>query len=143
MNFTFELTMPNCPIERKTVGNQTTAWSTENGIDVLKIYGEKLDDKQLAGDLRDAFTGAFQYFNGAYNGKMNVEANWYEAQIPLDNLTMTILGKQRGETVTLSEIANSSEYNKWNTIGMYGAGSLDEAKLVNVKYHHFGVYTEE
>ena len=142
-NFTFELTMPNCPIERKTVGNQTTAWSTENGIDVLKIYGEKLDDKQLAGDLRDAFTGAFQYFNGAYNGKMNVEANWYEAQIPLDNLTMTILGKQRGETVTLSEIANSSEYNKWNTIGMYGAGSLDEAKLVNVKYHHFGVYTEE
>ena len=144
MNFSFELEMPtNCPIKRQSVGNQTTAWSkTEAGVDVLKIYGEKLDNKTIAGDLRDAFTGAFQFFNGAYNDKVNVEANWYKADIPTSNLTMVIMGKQRGQQVTLSDIEKSSVYTEWNTVGMYGNGALDESELVNVEYYHFNVYTE-
>lgn len=63
MNFSFELEMPtNCPIKRQSVGNQTTAWSkTEDGVDVLKVYGEKYDREAMAADLRDAFIGVYNF----------------------------------------------------------------------------------
>lgn len=142
MNFSFELEMPtNCPIKRQSVGNQTTAWSkTEDGVDVLKVYGEKYDREAMAADLRDAFIGVYNFQNGAYNDDANIEGKWYELQVPTNHYM--IIGQSNEAVVNLAQISPSSEYIKWNTRGFYVNGELDEYTLTNAKYHHFNVYTE-
>jgi len=142
-DFTFQLTMPdNCPIKRKSVGNQTTAWSAnEDGVDVLKVYGEKLDREAMAADLRDAFVGVYNFQNGAYNDDANIEGQWYELTVPTNHYM--IIGKSNEDIVTLAQISPSSVYTQWNTRGFYVNGHLDEYTLTNVKYHHFNVYTEK
>ena len=148
MNFSFELKMPtNCPIQRKSVGNQTTAWSKNaNDADVLKVYGEKLADENvnreaMSADLRDAFIGVYNFQNGAYNAAANVEGNWYELNVPTNNYV--IIGKTNAAVATLAQISPSSEHNQWNTRGFFYNGHLAEYTLTDVKYYHFNVYTEK
>ena len=142
VNFTFELTAPECPITQESAGNKTTKWDGKQ----LIVYGEMLnaDDKTIAGDMRDAFQGAFDFQNTAYP-KKNVEADWYTINL---GDAMSAFGGQLigasgiGASANLGQIANSSVYSDWNTIGYFNEVDFAHFDVDNVTYYHFGVYKE-
>ncbi len=165
-DFTFQLTMPdNCPIKRETVGNQTSKWNDKKNE--LTIYGQKLKDGVCV-DMRDAFVGAFEvksigeqtdYFDYAHAyGEMNVEADWYKITWPqvemVDNATLIgiNLASRMVHNTTLGQIANISEYGKWNTYaqiarvftmdGLEASADRTTYATEAVEYDHFGVYPE-
>lgn len=142
VNFTFELTAPECPIKQESAGNKTTKWDGKQ----LIVYGEMLNtaDKTIAGDMRDAFQGAFDFQNTAYP-KKNVEADWYTINL---GDAMSAFGGQligtsgNGASANLGEIVNSSVYSDWNTMGYFNEVDFAHFDVDYVTYTHFGVYKE-
>ena len=157
MNFTFELTMPDCPIKReKTPGESSVIW---NG-NTVKVYGERGTTEEtkhtIYGDLRDAFTGAFDIEAGVYTPTM--EAGYYHFQLNDDFIFPSnkelIGGDYQGDTGTLADIVSTSLWSTWNTqqtgfkdgddfVTMVAADSRNmDTDTDGVVYYHFNVYKE-
>ena len=162
--FTFELTMPECPVTRdynKTIADdKSILWTKEskdrNGNDVLddvlKVYGEKSPqfDGIIYGDLRDAFINAFENKSGVYTA--TPEAGFYNIYVDDVNQDKVLLGQTNrvNNPVTLDFITANSLWSQWNTfqhqVSDKAAGEtydFAEMQANKVIYNHFGVYPEE
>ena len=159
--FTFELTMPECPVTRdynKSIADKSIMWTKEekdrndNKVldDVLKVYGEKASgvDGHIYGDLRDAFINAFENKAGAYTATK--EAGYYNLHVTDVSQEKQLLGQFRDNWVTLEDIPAESLWSQWTTAqaqaadksagGMWEFAEMQADKVV---YNHFGVYPEE
>ena len=149
--FNFELTMPECPIERVKPTTETSVmwgtWKDNNeNFDLLKVYGEHNSDNGINyGDLRDAFTNAFVIETGAYNATK--EAYFYTLET--ENIDRTALNEEQliystasGTTVNLGQIVSSSIWTDWNTTDTQFAADAVDMLADNVVYNHFGVYPQ-
>ena len=160
--FTFELTMPECPVKREKPMTETsvqwgTAYDTADNnkeYDMLEVYGEwDATDNVIKGDLRDAFTNIFKVNGGVY--AVQPEARFYTFTTAMlntatpDNDETLISKTTNGQPVNLGEIVSSSRYVDWNTSDAYFLSNLknDVTKTdmlaENVVYNHFGVYPQE
>ena len=156
MNFTFELTMPDCPITRvkSTTDDKSVMWSKikfegdNNTYDYLRVYGEQAPTGEtesiVYGDLRDAFTGAFDYKTGKYTA--TTEAGYYNVYVAGVSQEKSLLGQTNtvNNPVTLDYITTNSLWSEWNTwqyLPYGGNFALMEAN--KVIYNHYGVYEEE
>ena len=156
MNFTFELTMPDCPITRvkSTTDDKSVMWSKikfegdNNTYDYLRVYGEQAPTGEtesiVYGDLRDAFTGAFDYKTGKYTA--TTEAGYYNVYVAGVSQEKSLLGQTNtvNNPVTLDYIITNSLWSEWNTwqyLPYGGNFALMEAN--KVIYNHYGVYEEE
>ena len=118
--FTFELTMPECPVTRVKPATETSVqwgkWTADNQEwDLLKVYGE-LDNNTIYGDLRDAFTNVFTKNGTAYTATK--EASYYTfetAMIDASESEMLIDATTNGITVNLAQIEAVSTWADWNT----------------------------
>ena len=166
MNFTFELTMPDCPITRvkSTNDDKSVQWAKlkigDDMFDYLRVYGEQ-DPRPFAnggteshiyGDLRDAFTGAFTNKAGVYEA--TTEAGYYTFNVTDDAVYGVSQDKMlvgqfatNNNPVTLAYINSSSQWGNWNTVqkSVRDANGVDFAimEATNVVYNHYGVYEEE
>ena len=166
MNFTFELTMPDCPITRvkSTNDDKSVQWAKlkigDDMFDYLRVYGEQ-DPRPFAnggteshiyGDLRDAFTGAFTNKAGVYEA--TTEAGYYTFNVTDDAVYGVSQDKMlvgqfatNNNPVTLAYINSSSQWGNWNTVqkSVRDANGVDFATMeaTNVVYNHYGVYEEE
>ena len=146
--FTFELTMPECPIVRdfdKTISaDKSIRWTRDNNNnEYLTVYGEG-SNGTIYGDLRDAFVGAFENNAGAYDA--TPEAGFYNLTVGVEN-DETLIGKvgagDNGDNVTLASIVETSLWNTWNTKQTNYAGTFARMEATGVFYNHFGVYRED
>ncbi|HJG78191.1 hypothetical protein, partial [Phocaeicola barnesiae] len=145
--FTFELTMPECPVTRVKPATETSVqwgkWTADNKEwDLLKVYGE-LDDNTIYGDLRDAFTNVFTKNGTAYTATK--EASYYTfetAMIDASESEMLIGATTNGITVNLAQIEAVSTWANWNTKDTKFAKNAVDMLADNVVYNHFGVYPE-
>ena len=163
-NFTFELTMPECPVTRdynKSIADdKSILWTKEakdrngNNVldDVLKVYGEKSPqfDGIIYGDLRDAFINAFENKSGVYTA--TAEAGFYKIYVDDVNQDKVLLGQTSkvNNPVTLDFVTTNSLWSEWNTfqhqVSDKNAGdayNFAEMQANRVIYNHFGVYPEE
>ena len=149
--FTFELTMPECPITRvkSTNDDKSVLWTKDaDNNDVLKVYGEQNPKEEtestVYGDLRDAFTGAFDYKTGKYTA--TAEAGFYNIYVAGVDQDKALLGQINtiNNPVTLDYITTSSLWSEWNTWQYLAYGGKFVTMEANkVIYNHYGVYTEE
>lgn len=151
--FKFQLTMPTCPITRvkSTADDKSVLWTKDaDNNDVLKVYGERGTEatklpNTIFGDLRDAFTGAFDYEKGEYVA--TVEAGFYDIYVANVGQDKVLLGQfsPAHNPVTLADITTSSLWSEWNTWQNLPFDGADFATMVaeKVVYNHFGVYQEE
>ena len=145
--FTFELTMPECPVTRVKPATETSVqwgkWTADNQEwDLLKVYGE-LDNNTIYGDLRDAFTNVFTKNGTAYTATK--EASYYTfetAMIDASESEMLIDATTNGITVNLAQIEAVSTWADWNTKDTKFAKNAVDMLADNVVYNHFGVYPE-
>ena len=156
-DFTFELTMPECPILREKPMTETSVqWGkaidyadNNKQYDMLEVYGE-LGNSIIYGDLRDAFTNIFKVSGGVYD----VQSEAYYYTFVTQNMTTaqneTLIGSTADNTeVNLGQINHVSTWAQWNTKDTKFDGNLknDVTKTdmlaENVVYNHFGVYPEE
>ena len=149
--FTFELTMPDCPITRvkSTNDDKSVLWTKDaDNNDVLKVYGEQAPTGEtesiIYGDLRDAFTGAFDYKTGKYTA--TTEAGYYNIYVAGVDQEKALLGQinTTNNPVTLDYITANSLWSEWNTWQYlaYG-GDFVTMEANKVIYNHYGVYAEE
>ena len=151
--FKFQLTMPTCPITRvkSTADDKSVLWTKgADNNDVLKVYGERGTEatklpNTIFGDLRDAFTGAFDYEKGEYVA--TVEAGFYDIYVANVGQDKVLLGQfsPAHNPVTLADITTSSLWSEWNTWQNLPFDGADFATMEaeKVVYNHFGVYQEE
>ena len=155
-DFTFELTMPECPIERVKPATETSVmWGTwkDNNNDVwdlLKVYGEldnevidnKVKVKVIYGDLRDAFTNVFENDKGTY--KALPEAYYYTLKTYEMDSPEKLIGSMSNDilTVNLGQIEPASTWNNWNTQDTEFKKDAIDMLADKVVYNHFGVYPE-
>ena len=156
--FNFELTMPECPIERVKPATETSVmWgkckaSDNKEYDLLKVYGE-LDtsdnaqdapNTRIFGDLRDAFTNAFEIKNGVYTAKE--EASYYIIKpAGIDSNEQLIarpLIPMIWPYVSLGQIPASSQWKDWTTWDTDFDKDNVDMEAEEVVYNHFGVYPE-
>ena len=145
--FTFELTMPECPVTRVKPATETSVqwgkWTADNKEwDLLKVYGE-LDNSTIYGDLRDAFTNVFTKNGTAYTATK--EASYYTfetAMIDASESETLIDATSNGVTVNLAQIEAVSTWSSWNTKDTKFAKDAVDMLADNVVYYHFGVYPE-
>ena len=161
-NFTFELTMPECPVTRdynKSIADdKSILWTKEakdrngNNVldDVLKVYGEKASgvDGHIYGDLRDAFINAFENKAGAYTATK--EAGYYNLHVTDVSQEKLLLGQFRDNWVTLEDIPAESLWSQWTTVQAQAADKsagdmweFAEMQADKVVYNHYGVYSQE
>ncbi len=145
-DFTFELTMPDCPIApdyNKTISaDKSIKWTKDaDENDVLKVYGE-LGNGRIYGDLRDAFLNAFENKNGAYTAEP--EASFYTMTVNEVSPDMLMGATRDGQIVDLGDIVTSSLWSNWNTqqIGFVNGAPFADILVNNIVYNHFGVYAE-
>ena len=151
--FTFELTMPECPVTRdynKTItADKSILWTKEaddangNGVldDILKVYGE-LGNAKIYGDLRDAFVNAFDNKSGVYT--VMPEAQFYTFDVDQVSKHYPLVGATTRQNVNLGKISTSSLWSDWNTYQHHVNGApFIETIAENVIYNHFGVYQQE
>ena len=149
--FTFELTMPDCPITRvkSTNDDKSVLWTKDaDNNDVLKVYGEQRPtdetESTVYGDLRDAFTGAFDYKTGKYTA--TAEAGYYNIYVAGVDQEKALLGQinTANNPVTLDYITANSLWSEWNTWQYLAYGGDFVTMAANkVVYNHYGVYAEE
>ena len=159
--FTFELTMPECPVTRdynKSIADKSIMWTKEekdrnrNKVldDVLKVYGERTSQFEgiIYGDLRDAFNNAFENKAGAYTATK--EAGYYNLHVTDVDQNKFLLSQFSDNWVTLKDITTESLWSQWNTyqrqVADKSAGDMwefAEMQADKVVYNHFGVYPEE
>ena len=155
--FTFELTMPECPIDREKPMTETSVqWGTaydfadnNKEYDMLEVYGE-LDGTTIYGDLRDAFTNIFKVSGGVYTKQP--EADFYTfvtRKMTTAENEMLISSTADGNKVNLGDINPVSTWAQWNTRdtefnpNLKNNVALTDMLADNVVYNHFGVYPEE
>ena len=154
MNFTFELTMPDCPITRvkSTNDDKSVLWAGlkigDTVYDYLRVYGEQAPTGEtesiIYGDLRDAFTGAFDYKAGKYTA--TAEAGYYNIYVAGVDQEKALLGQTNtaNNSVTLDYITANSLWSEWNTWQYLAkGGSFATMEANKVVYNHYGVYEEE
>ena len=155
-DFTFELTMSECPIERVKPATETSVmWGTwkDNNNDVwdlLKVYGESDNEvinnevkvKVIYGDLRDAFTNVFENDKGTY--KALPEAYYYTLKTYEMDSPEKLIGSMFNDilTVNLGQIAPASTWTDWNTQDTEFKKDAIDMLADKVVYNHFGVYPE-
>ena len=147
--FTFELTMPECPIKREKPMTETSVmwgtWEDNNeNFDLLKVYGEHSNDTNY-GDLRDAFTNIFKIEGTRYVAQP--EAGFYtfvteNIDRTAPNVEQLIGSTGSGTTVNLGLIDSGSTWINWNTTDTEFAADAVDMLADNVVYNHFGVYPE-
>ena len=149
----FEFTMPTLGITRvkSTADDKSVLWTKDaDNNDVLKVYGERGTEatklpNTIFGDLRDAFTGAFDYEKGEYVA--TVEAGFYDIYVANVDQDKVLLGQfsPAHNPVTLADITTSSLWSEWNTWQNLPFDGADFATMEaeKVVYNHFGVYQEE
>ena len=149
----FEFTMPTLGITRvkSTADDKSVLWTKDaDNNDVLKVYGERGTEatklpNTIFGDLRDAFTGAFDYEKGEYVATL--EAGFYDIYVANVGQDKVLLGQfsPAHNPVTLADITTSSLWSEWNTWQNLPFDGADFATMEaeKVVYNHFGVYQEE
>ena len=148
--FTFELTMPECPIKREKPMTETSVmwgtWEDNNeNFDLLKVYGEHNSNGTNYGDLRDAFTNIFKIEGTRYVAQP--EAGFYtfvteNIDRTAPNVEQLIGSTGSGTTVNLGLIDSGSTWINWNTTDTEFAADAVDMLADNVVYNHFGVYPE-
>ena len=141
VNFEFELKAPECPIKRVNVATDKAAKWNET-YDLLTVYGEKRqsgDAFVTAGDLKDAFSGAFTISGSKYTPTL--EASYYE--LVIEPISSGVLVGSTGGIATLNQISSSTIYTDWNTWGHYTPTTFDSFSVMSAAYNHFNVYPVE
>lgn len=153
--FTFELTMPECPVTRvkSTTADKSVLWSKLKDSDnkeweLLKVYGEKnANENKIMGDLRDAFTGIFNISGTKY--EVTPEASYYTLTTAAVDANEQLIGGANGNSVTLAGISTVSEWSEWNTwddsfVDNHFTANDEGYDMLadNIVYNHFGVYPE-
>ena len=155
--FTFELTMPECPIKREKPMTETsvqwgTAYDTADNnkeYDMLEVYGE-WDKGTIYGDLRDAFTNIFKVSGGVYAVQPEAEFYTFVTQNMTTAQNETLIGSTADNTeVNLGQINHVSTWAQWNTHDtQFNPNLKNEVAQTDmladeVVYNHFGVYPQE